>query len=119
MGGCCRVITDQISTLDEAKHRLLSSRGSTEALATAVTESLDAYRSILGTYRVSSALTTEFRQNVEPLLAEVWTRDDLSSFTLRLHGFGSKIRSALLGWKGQYCKERAVERVTQAAVLAS
>jgi hypothetical protein len=104
--GCCRAITDQLSAVDEAKARLIGSRSrDPEDLANAVTTNLNTCRQILGTYRVSSKLTSEFRQEVEPGLAEVWTAQELDAYATRLQRFAGVLKETLVKWRGRYCKE--------------
>lgn len=104
--GCCRAITDQLSAIEQAKARLCGSRSMNRCdLATAVTTNLDTCRQVLGTYQVSRKLTTEFRQEIEPELANVWTAQDLTDYAGRLSKFSSTLKETLVKWKHRYCKE--------------
>jgi uncharacterized protein (DUF885 family) len=104
--GCCRAITDQLSAVEQAKARLCGSRGLNHYdLANAVTTNLDTCRQVLGTYQVSRRLTTEFRQEIEPDLANVWTAKDLDDYASRLNRFSSVLKQALVKWRQRYCKE--------------
>lgn len=104
--GCCRAITDQLSAVEEAKARLAGSQRMTpEDLANAVTTNLNTCRQILGTYRVSRRLTSEFRQEIEPDLANVWTAQELESYAGKLHRFSSVLKETLVKWRSRYCKE--------------
>jgi len=104
--GCCRAITDQLSAVEEAKARLAGSRSrNPEVLAEAVTTNLNTCRQILGTYRVSRKLTGEFRQEIEPGLAQVWTAQELDAYATRLQRFATILKKTLVKWKGRYCKE--------------
>jgi len=90
--------------VEEAKGRLASSR-SRKHLAKAVTTNLDTCRTILGTYKVSRKLTSEFRQEIEPGLAQVWTAQELDAYATRLQKFAEVLRKTLVKWRQQYCKE--------------
>jgi hypothetical protein len=104
--GCCRAITDQLSAVEEAKARLAGSRSrNPEDLANAVTTNLDTCRQILGTYRVSRKLTSEFRQEIEPSLADVWTAQELDAYATKLQRFASVLKETLVKWRSRYCKE--------------
>lgn len=105
--GCCRAITDQLSAVEQARFRLNGSRSlaNRHELAYAVTTNLDTCRQVLGTYRVSHRLTTEFRQEIEPELANVWTARDLDAYATRLQQFSSVLKEHLIRWRKRYCKE--------------
>jgi hypothetical protein len=105
--GCCRAITDQLSAVEQARCRLNGSRSAKnpQDLACAITTHLDTCREVLGTYRVSHRLTTEFRQEIEPELAHVWTARDLDAYATRLQQFSSVLKDALVKWRQRYCKE--------------
>lgn len=104
--GCCRAITDQLSAVEEAKARLAGSRSrAPEDVAHAVTCNLNTCRQILGTYRVSRKLTGEFRQEIEPGLANVWTAQELEAYATRLQRFATTLKETLVKWRSRYCKE--------------
>lgn len=103
---CCRAISDQLTAVDVAKARLSGSRSRTpEELASAVSTTLDTCRSLLGTYRVSQKLTTEFRQEIEPDLANIWTAQELNSYAAKLHQFSGVLKDTLMRWRHRHCKE--------------
>jgi len=101
---CCRTIRTQLSAVDAAKKRLAASR-QRERVARAVEANLDTCRSILGQYRVCPELTRQFRTEIEPQLAEVWTSRQLNDYATRLQGFTGSLRQALVKWSERYCKE--------------
>lgn len=105
MAGCCRAITDQLLAVEATKKRLSGSRRSSEELAHAVEAHLDTCRRVLGTYRVSRSLTSQFRQQIEPELANVWTSEELKAYALQLQRFSGTLKKTLTRWKQQYCKE--------------
>lgn len=103
--GCCRAITDQLSAVEQARARLAGSRSHNEDLAQAVICNLDTCRQVLGTHRVSRKLTGEFRQEIEPGLAQVWTAQELDAYATRLQRFSSTLKETLVKWRHRYCKE--------------
>lgn len=105
MAGCCRAITDQLHAVEAAKARLSGSRSSPTDLAYAVTSNLHTCRQVLGTYRVSRELTSEFRQRIEPDLANVWTAQELDAYASKLQSFAGVLKRALVQWRRRYCKE--------------
>jgi len=102
--GCCRTIENQLTAVEQAAARLTGSR-SPQRLAEAVETNLDTCRTILGTYRVSPDLTREFRQEIEPELAQVWTSQELDAYASRLARFSTVLRRTLHKWRHRYCKE--------------
>jgi len=104
--GCCRAITDQLDAVETAKARLTSSRRKNpQELASAVTTNLNTCRQILGTYRVSRSLTSQFRQEIEPDLANVWTSQELDAYATKLQQFAGVLKQTLVKWRSLYCKE--------------
>jgi hypothetical protein len=108
---CCRAILSQRDLLKEIQERLDTTLGPQDgevlaARARAVNDALDRLRDILGSYSVSGELTAQFRQQLEPDLANVWTLADLENYTRRIEAFAKRLNDSLRRWQEKYCKER-------------